>query len=152
MDFEKVPVGATPGGWVNTTGRFAVVDLNGNKVLKKLANDSRPPLARANAYIGLPTLKDYVIQADLSATFKNNNLPDMGLVNARYTLQFNGNKQELRILSWEALPRIDKTIPFPWKAGEWYRAKLVVEQQGDTAVIRGKAWPRDKPEPAAWTI
>ncbi len=152
MDFERVPVGATPGGWVNATGKFAVVDQNGNKVLKKLANDSRPPLSRANAYIGPPTLKDYVFRADLSATFKNNNLPDMGIVNARYTLQLSGNKQELRILSWEALPRIDRTIPFPWKAGEWYSCLLAVEQHGDTAVVRGKVWPKGQPEPAKWTV
>jgi outer membrane protein assembly factor BamB len=151
-DFERAPVGAAPAGWVNVQGKFAVVDLNGNKVLKKLANDSRPPLAKANAFIGLPDLKDYTIQADLSATSKNNNLPDMGIVNARYTLQLNGNKQEVRLLSWDALPRIDKTIPFPWKPGTWYRCKLTVDQKGGHAVVRGKVWPRDGSEPAAWTL
>ena len=54
-----------------------------------------------------------------------------------------GNKQELRILSWEAQSRIDKTMIFAWKPMTWYRLKLTVEQQGDTAVIRGKVWPRD---------
>jgi len=155
QDFEKVPVGATPGGWVNVTGKYVVVDKDGGKALKKLATDSRPPLARAYAYIGRPTDKDYVIQADLSATFKNNNLPDMGIVNCRYVLLFSGNKQELRLVSWDALPprgRVEKTIPFPWKAGEWFRCKLAVEQQGDSAVVRGKVWPRDKPEPKEWTI
>ncbi len=151
-DFEKVPVGATPGGWVNCQGKFAVVDLNGNKVLKKLANDSRPPLSKANAYIGLPTLKDYVIQADLSATFKNDNLPDMGVVNCRYSLTMSGNKQDLRLSSWDAQHRIDKTLPFPWKAGEWYRCKLEVVPEGESAVVHGKVWPRDKPEPKDWTI
>ena len=43
-------------------------------------------------------------------------------------------------------------MPFPWKAGEWYRCKLEVVPQGDTAVVRGKVWPRDKPEPKEWTI
>jgi outer membrane protein assembly factor BamB len=151
-DFEKVPVGATPGGWVNAQGKFAVVDLNGNKVLKKLANDSRPPLSRANAYIGPPTLKDYVIQADLSATFKNNTLPDAGIVNCRYAMTLMGSKQEARLSSWDAQRRIDLTTPFPWKAGEWYRCKLEVVPKGDAAVVRGKVWPRDKPEPSAWTL
>ena len=151
-DFEKVPVGATPGGWVNCQGKFVVVDLNGNKVLKKLATDSRPPLSKANAYMGLPNLKDYVIQADLSGTFKNDNLPDMGVVNCRYSLTMSGNKQELRLTSWEAQRRIDKAVPLSWKAGEWYRCKLEVVPQGDSAAIRGKVWPRDKPEPKEWTI
>jgi outer membrane protein assembly factor BamB len=151
-DFEKVPVGATPGGWVNVTGKFVVVDQNGNKVLKKLATDSRPPLSRANAYIGPPTLKDYVIQADLSATKKNNNLPDMGIINCRYTMTMSGNKQQVRVASWEALPRLDKTVPFPWKPGEWYRCKLEVVPDGDKAVVRGKVWPRDQKEPEQWTV
>lgn len=151
-DFEKVPVGATPGGWINVTGRFAVVDLNGNKVLKKLANDSRPPLSRAYAYFGSPTMKDYVIQADLSGAFKNDNLPDMGIVNCRYTLTLSGKTQEVRLSSWDAQHRIDKTVPFPWKAGEWNRCKLEVAPQGDSAVLRGKVWRRDQPEPKAWTV
>jgi outer membrane protein assembly factor BamB len=151
-DFEKVPIGATPGGWVNCQGKFAVVDLNGNKVLKKLANDSRPPLSRANAYIGLPNLKDYVIQADLSAMQKNNYLPDMGVVNCRYSLTMSGKTQEIRLSTWDAQHRIDKTVAFPWKAGEWFRCKLDVVQQGETALIRGKVWPRDQPEPKEWTI
>jgi outer membrane protein assembly factor BamB len=151
-DFERVPVGATPGGWVNVTGKYVVVEKDGGKVLKKLATDSRPPLARAYAYIGRPTDKDYVIQADMSATFKNKSLPDMGIVNCRYLLVLGGNKQQLRLTSWDALPRVDKVIPFPWKAGDWFRCKVVVEQNGDTAVVRGKVWPRDKPEPKEWTI
>ncbi|HEX4591487.1 MAG TPA: PQQ-binding-like beta-propeller repeat protein, partial [Gemmataceae bacterium] len=151
-DFERIPVGATPGGWVNCQGKFAVVEMNGNKVLKKLANDSRTPLSKANPYIGPPTMKDYIIQADMSAAFKNDNLPDMGVVNCRYSLTMSGNKQEVRLSSWDAQKRIDKTIPFPWKAGEWFRCKLDVVPQGESDVVRGKVWPRDKPEPADWTI
>src|SRR5207247_2324335 len=79
-------------------------------------------------------------------TLKNNNLPDMGIVNCRYSLTLSGNKRQLRLSSWDALPRLDKTIPFPWKAGDWFRCKLVVEQQGDWAVVRGEVWPRAKPE------
>src|SRR5262249_30197299 len=75
QDFEKVPVGAFPGGWVNTQGKYAVVERDGNKVLKKFANDSRPPLARANAYFGLPEWKDYTIEADLLGTRVRGNLP-----------------------------------------------------------------------------
>jgi outer membrane protein assembly factor BamB len=152
IDFERVPVGATPGGWVNTQGKFAVVDLNGNKVLKKLASDSRPTSAKANAYIGMPDLTHYTMQADLMGTHANNNLPDMGIVNQRYTLQLSGNKQEVRLLSWDALPRIDKTLPFTWKPGAWYRLKVVVEHKPNAAVVRGKVWPRDQAEPAAWTV
>src|SRR5207237_750488 len=38
------------------------------------------------------------------------------------------------------------------KARERYRCKLEMVPQGDSAVVRGKVWPRDKPEPAEWTV
>ena len=34
----------------------------------------------------------------------------------------------------------------------WYRLKLTVEQKGESAVVRGKVWPRNDAEPAAWNL
>jgi hypothetical protein len=152
QDFEKVPEGRTPPGWINAQGKFAVANKGGSKALKKLANNSNPLLARAYAFIGMPSLTNYAIQADLLGVRKRGELPDMGLVANRYTLFLDGNKQRLRIVSWEALPRVDKTIPWEWKPDVWYRMKLTVEVQGDKALIRGKVWDRNNPEPAAWAI
>jgi outer membrane protein assembly factor BamB len=151
-DLSKVPVGAMPGGWINVQGKYEVVERDGRRVVKKLANDARPPLARANAYITTPDTANYTIQADVMGTYVNQNLPDHGVINARYTLQLAGNKQELRILSWEALPRIDKTIAFPWKADAWSTLKLTTEYRDGVCVVRGKAWTRGEPEPSNWTI
>src|SRR5262249_17327068 len=36
QDFENVPPGAVPGGWVNTQGKFVVAELAGGKVLRKV--------------------------------------------------------------------------------------------------------------------
>lgn len=152
QDFDKVPVGATPGGWVNTQGKYQVIELDGAKVLRKNGENPSPPVARANAYITSPFVNEYTIQVDAAGQQQGANLPDFGVINCRYQLQLSGNKQELRILSWDALPRIDKTIPFAWKPKTWYRLKLTVEQQGESAVVRGKAWLRDEQEPANWTI
>jgi outer membrane protein assembly factor BamB len=151
LDLSKV-LGPTPGGWVNTQGKYLVVEVDGKKLFKKLADNAAPPVARANAYITMPDAANYTIQADASGTSVNNNMPDLGVINCRYTLQLNGNKQQARILSWEAVPRVDKTIDYAWKPGEWHSFKLVVETHGDKALVRGKVWPRDKPEPAEWTI
>jgi outer membrane protein assembly factor BamB len=154
-NFDRVPVGAAPGGWVNTQGKFVVTEKDGAKVLMKLPNNSNPLLARAFAYIGMPTLTDYTIESDLMGTKVRSDMPDMGLVANRYTLLLDGNKQHLRITSWEANPpsgRVDKTLHFEWKPDVWYRAKLTVEVQGDKAVARGKVWPKGEQEPAAWTI
>jgi hypothetical protein len=152
QDFEKVPEGRTPGGWVNCQGKFNVQERDGSKVLVKLATVASPLVSRANAYIGKPELADYAIQADLCGTRKHDDMPDMGIGANRYTLMLDGNKQRLRVLSWEALPRIEKNLDWPWKPNTWYRLKLVVDVQGEKAVIRGKAWPREQPEPAEWTI
>jgi outer membrane protein assembly factor BamB len=152
QDFKKVPPGAAPGGWVNVQGKFVVVDKDGSRVLKKSADNPNPLLCRANAYIAMPDSKDYTIEADLRGTRKKEDMPDMGIVASRYTLMLDGNKQRLRITSWEALPRLDKTIEWRWQPDVWYRMKLTVDVQGDKAVVRGKVWPRDQQEPAAWTI
>jgi hypothetical protein len=184
-DFSKVPDGGVPPGWVNCAGKFVVASLADakgapDKVLRKVNDKSNPLFSRGNTYLGLPTMKDYTIQADLMGTkvilrgkeaaggkdkeqaapeVKGKEsaegreyMPDMGIVANRYTLMLAGNIQKLRILSWSALPRVDETIAFAWKPGVWYRMKLTVQIQGDKGIIRGKVWPRDQPEPSEWTI
>ena len=108
----------------------------------------------------MPNLTDYTIEADLmgaareadASTGKVIYLPDMGIINSRYSLALDGNKQQAFIRSWEAKRRLDKTMPFAWKAGEWYRFKLQVVQEGEKAIARGKVWPKNQAEPSAWTL
>ncbi len=152
QDFSKVPVGAPPAGWVNAGGKFVVVEYNGGKALKKTNTNPNPLVARARTYIGMPTLKDYTIQAEVMGTRRNDSLPDMGVVAQRYTLLLDGNKQLLRLTSWSALPRIDQQVAFPWKPDAWYHLKLTVEVKNGQGLVRGKVWPRGEKEPTAWTI
>jgi outer membrane protein assembly factor BamB len=154
QDFEKVPEGRTPGGWVNCQGKFVVESKDGSKVLRKLANNASPLFARAYTYFGKPTWHDYTIQADVMGARKGENVSDVGIAANRYTLVLDGNKQELRIISWESSPhaRVDQTIPWPWKPDAWYTLKLTVDASGEKGHIRGKAWPRGEPEPKDWTI
>jgi outer membrane protein assembly factor BamB len=152
QDFEKVPDNRTPGGWVNTQGKFAVRTMGDSKVLVKLAQNASPLVARAHAFIGMPNLSDYTIHADVQGQRKHEDMPDLGVVACRYTLQLDGNKQRLRLLSWDAVPRVEKNVDWPWQPGVWYRLKLSVTIQGDKALVRGKAWKRGEEEPRAWTI
>lgn len=152
QDFEKVPAGRTPGGWVNCQGKFVVEKKGDSMVLRKTTANPNPLLAKAFVYMGRPTDTDYTVEADLMGGRHGLNLPDMGIVANRYSFVLSGNKQLLRILSWEALPRVDKTIPFEWKEDAWYRLKLRVDVNGDQAVVRGKIWPRDTKEPENWTL
>lgn len=151
-NFANIPEGRTPGGWINCAGKFAMVPYEGRKVLKKLAVNPSPLVSRANAYITLPDARDYTIEADVLGTRVRSDLPDMGLVANRYTLMLAGNTQQLRLVSWDALPRVDKSIAFPWKEGVWYRMKLTTQVEGTSLLVRGKVWPRDEKEPEAWSV
>ncbi len=158
QDFERGPVGATPGGWINTMGKFSVVEKDGGKALRKTATSSRPPLARANGYIGLPSMKNYTIQADLNSQGIRDGLCDMGLQNSRYRCFLEGkrdpddNKRRLRISSYECVQRVNKAVVFDWKPDTWYTLKVQVEQTPNSAIVRGKVWERDQPEPKEWTV
>jgi len=152
-----VDLGAAPGGWINAMGKFNVVKKGDDIVLRKLATNPAVPVARANAFIGLPDWTDYTIQADVSAQQVRGGRPDFGILNCRYHLLMDGKTDEngkyrLRITSWDARPRIDESVVFNWKQDTWYTLKLTVSQEGKVAVIRGKAWERGQPEPEKWTI
>lgn len=151
-NLANIPEGRTPGGWVNCQGKFAIVQHDGKKVLKKLAVNPSPLVSRANAYITRHDATGYAISSDIMGTKVRDDLPDVGLVANRYTLMLAGNTQQLRLVSWDALPRVDKSIAFPWKPGTWYRMKLEVVVREKDALVRGKVWPRDEKEPEGWTV
>ncbi|MCE9532142.1 MAG: PQQ-like beta-propeller repeat protein [Planctomycetes bacterium] len=168
QDFEKVPVGAVPGGWLNTQGKYRVVsqpDANGkpSNVLMKVNTDPRPPLARALGYITSPNETNYTIQADLKAVAVRNKLPDLGVCANRYILILDGKTDEkgqrqVRITTWEALPtplpagRIATETAFNWQDKTWYRVKLSVDVGEKETTVRGKIWDATKPEPEAWSM
>jgi outer membrane protein assembly factor BamB len=151
-DFSKVPEKRFPGGWANTQGKFEVVKLDERMVLQKTAVIPSPLVARANAYMGMPGMSDYTIEAEVRGGKVRGDLPDMGIVANRYTLALWGNNHQLRLTSWDAVPRINKTIAFDWKPDVWYHLKLTVDMQGEKAVVRGKVWERSADEPSKWTV
>ena len=157
QDFTQIPVGVAPSGWVNAQGKYQVVDQGGNKVLFKVNTNPRPPVARAYAFITAPTSTGYTIEADIMGLPQKNKLGDAGIMANRYTFYLDGKTDEkgdrtVRLISWEALPRINTGTPFTWKAGMWYRLKLSVEVGEKEAIVRAKVWDRSQPEPEKWTI
>jgi hypothetical protein len=148
FDFSDEQVPAT---WIGAKHRHQARELNGESVLVKVS--TVPKGARSQLWMGPTALHDYTIEADFLATENNAKLPDMGLINQRYTLVLNG-LQELQIRSWTS--RLDlrfaKTIPWRWQAGTWYTMKFRGENSGGQAVLRGKVWPRGETEPGEWSI
>jgi outer membrane protein assembly factor BamB len=155
VDFEDMAEGSVPAGWLTSTVRMQVTAMDGNNVLRKLANNPAPPFARARAYI-LPVIDTgYTIAADMMGQSKRTRFaPEMGLMNSRYRLILvgTGRTRVLRLVTWDALPRLQKDLPWDWKTETWYSTKLRVEVVGDKALVRGKVWPQGQPEPEAWTV
>lgn len=154
MDFDKVPNDRTPGGWVNTMGKFMVTTLpDGSKVLRKRNDTPNPLVAMVNAYITDPSLSDYTIESDVYGTkVRNKDMPEVGIGAMRYVLYMVGNDQELRLVTWDAQKRVAKKISFDFKPETWYRMKLTATVKDGKGVVQGKVWARGEKEPEKWTI
>ncbi|HET8675128.1 MAG TPA: PQQ-binding-like beta-propeller repeat protein, partial [Blastocatellia bacterium] len=150
-NFDSLAPKTVPTHWINTTGKFEVREVEGNKVLVKLADN--PFTKRARAFLGPSDLKDYTVEADLLATEKRRQMGDGGIVAQRYSLILFGNHQRLELESWQPETARTVKVPFAWKANTWYRLKLRVENLADGKVrVRGKAWPASEAEPAQWIV
>jgi outer membrane protein assembly factor BamB len=153
QDFEKVPDGAAPAAWVNCQGKFLVKTLpDGNHVLAKVANNSNALIARGSCFFGRPGSTDYTIQADVQGSKVGTDMPDIGVGACRYTLILAGNTQTMRLVSWDAMPRVDKTVPFSWNPGQWYTMRLQADVSGGKAILRCKVWPKGGKVPDKWMI
>lgn len=151
-DFEELAPTSVPPTWTNTLTKYAVRELEGNKVLVKTTEGSSL-LSRARAYMGPSNLSDYTVEAEVFATQKRRQQGDAGIIAQRYALVLYGNGQTLRIEQWQPETARTVTVPFSWKPDTWYRMKFTVENLSDGKVrARGKAWPVGEPEPSAWTI
>jgi len=142
-----------PPHWVNATGKFAVRDLDGSKVLVKLAENPFAFAKRCRPFMGPADFSDYTIQADVRGLDRRRQMGDIGIVAQRYELVLFGNHQRLELQPWQ--PEVQRTVKvdYKWNPNAWYTMKLEVQSVGGGRVrARGKVWPRGETEPAAWTI
>jgi outer membrane protein assembly factor BamB len=152
FDFENG--GETPPPfWVNATGKFAVRDLDGSKVLVKLAENPFAFAKRCRPFFSGTEFSDYTIQSDVRAIEKRRQMGDVGIVAQRYELVLFGEHQRLELQPWQPETQRTARVPFAWTKDAWYTMKLEVQNMGGGKVrARGKVWPRGESEPAAWTI
>ena len=152
FDFEdgrEVP----PPQWVNATGKFAVRDVDGSKVLVKLAENPFAFAKRCRPFFGGTEFSDYTIQSDVRAMERRRQMGDIGIVAQRYELVLFGNHQRLELQPWQ--PEVERTVKvdYKWNPNAWYTMKLEVQSMGGGRVrARAKVWPKGETEPAAWTI
>jgi outer membrane protein assembly factor BamB len=151
-DFEDGREGPPP-YWVNATGKFAVRDLEGSKVLVKLAENPFAFVKRCRPFFGGTDYSDYTIQADVRAMERRRQMGDVGIVAQRYELVLFGTHQRLELQPWQ--PETERTarVPFKWTKDTWYTMKLEVQNMPEGKVrARGKVWPKGEAEPEAWTV
>ncbi|MDA1044397.1 MAG: hypothetical protein O3C57_04150, partial [Verrucomicrobia bacterium] len=155
-DFELLPLGLPPAGWISSKLKLQVVDVDGQKVLRKLADRPEPSFARLRCYVMPPLDTGYTVQADVLGESKRNRfMPDLGVINSRYLMVLTGTTEhtrKLRLVSWEPIPRVQEDIEFDWKADTWYTMKCSAHVDKGVGIVRGKVWLRGTPEPAEWTI
>ena len=152
FDFETS--GETPPAhWINATGKFAVREVDGGKVLVKLAQNPFAFAKRTRPFFGPPDLGNYTIEADVRSMERRRQMSDVGIVAQRYELVLFGNHQRLELQPWQ--PEVERTVKveYNWKPDTWYVMKLEVQSlDGSKVRARGKVWPKGEPEPAAWTV
>jgi outer membrane protein assembly factor BamB len=147
-DFEGIK-GPMP--WWTAGGKVQATALEGNGVILRPRDETVG--RRARVIIGRPTWSNYTIEADVRGVEMRRQRGDIGLVNQRYMMVLFGNGQKLELHPWQAADEMTIRVPFEWATNTWYRMKLSVEpQSGGTTLVRGKVWPKDQPEPSAWTI
>lgn len=149
FDFNDKQV---PPTWIGAAYRHQPRELAGESVLAKIT--TIPKGTRSQSWMGQTTLQNYSMQADVMGEIQNEKIPDVGLINQRYTLVLQGSAQSLQIRSWTA--RVDlrfaKTMPFEWTPKTWYTMKFQAANDGSKVNLKGKVWKRGEPEPEAWTI
>lgn len=154
-DFEDLPTGIPPAGWISGKPKSQVLERDGGKVLKKMSDRMHPAFARMRNYIMPPMEAGYTIQADMYGESKKRRFwPDMGLINSRYMMRLMGTtrKPVVRLVSWDPMPRIQHDVPFDWKPDQWYTVKMTYDIVDGKGIVRGKVWLRGEAEPDAWTI
>lgn len=156
FDFEATKIdpakkaGQPPISWVGARYRHVVRDIDGNKAMVKIS--TIPKGTRSRSWMGHSDLSNYTIQADVRGKMVDGKLPDIGLIAQGYAIDLQGANQALQIRTWVTQRRMAKTIDFPWNADTWYTMKLMASVEGDTAILKGKIWPRDEKEPTEWTL
>jgi outer membrane protein assembly factor BamB len=139
--------------WNSARFRFEVrekeVDGVKTKALTKTIENKL--FQRGQVFIGFPDMKNYTVEADVLSEGNRRKMSEVGVINQRYIIVLKGNSQELEVNSNQE--RFKTAVKFAWTPNTWYHLKARVDVAADgSGVVRGKAWKKGDPEPAAWNI
>ena len=148
-DFEGYPLEKAPGHWLGGVAKWEVLERDGSKVLARKMDN--PLFQRTISFIGHPNTSNYTMKVDVMTDGNRRSMSSAGVIHQRYQISLKGNYREIEVSSNMEHRKV--SAPFKMKVGQWYRLKTRVDMQPDgSALVRARAWPRDEPEPADWTI
>ena len=147
---EETGTGMPPVTWVGARSRHVIREVDGNLVMVKVT--TIPKGTRSQAWFGHSDFSDYTFQADVMGAITDDKMPDIGIIAQGYCLDLQGQHQKLQIRTWVPQLRMAETVPFEWEPNRWYTMKFMATVEDGQAVLRGKVWPRDEPEPEEWTL
>jgi outer membrane protein assembly factor BamB len=146
---DGTPFAYPPLPWIGARFKFDVREKDGSKVLAKTVENRF--FQRATVFIGSPEAHNYTIEADVMSEGNRRKMSEIGVINQRYAIVLKGNEQKLEITSNFERLRVDKD--FKWSPNVWYHLKARVDMNPDNSgMVRAKAWKKDDPEPAEWTL
>ncbi|MCA8982698.1 MAG: PQQ-binding-like beta-propeller repeat protein [Planctomycetaceae bacterium] len=148
-DFEGYQGKQVPTTWVNAFGKLTPMEVDGQTVMFNTAVPGPPSIT---VWLGPPEMKNYTIQLDTLFKEKRRQLPSVGVINQRYTLNLKANTGKLEIETWAPHMRLQTDKKFRSDPNIWYTLKCKVDIKDGAAHIFGKVWKRDEAEPAEWTI
>ncbi len=120
-----------------------------NKVLAKTLD--RVLFQRSMVFLGHPDDANYTLTADVMTDGNRRGSGVVGVINQRYIIALDGNKQELEVSSNHDRVKISTACEF--KPRTWYTIKSKVTTHDDgSGIIHAKAWPVGEDEPSDWTL
>jgi hypothetical protein len=158
FDFNAAP--NVPLTWIGGRVRWEVrKGDNGDQYLAKKTvlptpKDPKNKLGtRSFVWMGPIDLANYTIQGDVLLKEVGGKLSDVGLIGSRYQLTIRGLNKKLRLDTWTTSDyRTMADADFQPEPDVWYTLKLSVKSEADQAIVKGKIWQRDQPEPDEWTV
>jgi outer membrane protein assembly factor BamB len=151
-DFNNLSEQQVPPSWIRAFGKLKPQELDGEKVVALTAMGEERGRPSHPVIMGPPSMSGYIVEADVRTSEQRRQLANLGITVSRYTLSIKGNNGKLAVHDWPPHLRFAPETDFPVEPDTWYRLKLSVTCEGGQARVRGKAWPRDAEEPAAWMI
>lgn len=148
-DFEDYEGKQVPTTWVNAFGKLTPQEQEGGTVMFNTAVPGPPSIT---VWMGPPEMKNYTIQLDTLMKERRRQMPSVGVINQRYTLNLKANTGKVEIETWAPHMRLQTDKRFRADPDIWYTLKCKVDVKDGVAKVYGKVWKREEPEPEEWTI